>query len=89
MSQPTPSAGSLQVDGRSLDIREGDTLAACLMRAGLLAVRQSLTGELRGLYCGMGVCNECLLTVDGVRNVRACVTPARPGSLVLTGIAPQ
>lgn len=82
---PAP-IGSLLVDGRSLEVRPGDTLAACLLRAGVLALRPSLTGQPRGLYCGMGVCNDCLLTVDGVRNVRACVTLARPGSQVLTGL---
>ncbi len=78
---------TLTVDGQTLEVLPGDTLAACLMRAGLLTLRQSLTGEARGVYCGMGVCNECLLTVDGARNVRACVTPARPGAVVTMGRA--
>ena len=35
------------------------------------------SGEARGYFCGMGVCQDCLVTVDGVPNVRACVTPVR------------
>jgi predicted molibdopterin-dependent oxidoreductase YjgC len=36
------------------------------------------------MYCAIGVCNECLVTVDGVHNMRACVTKARPGAVVRT-----
>lgn len=63
-------------------IAAGDTLGACLMRAGLLTLRRSRTGEPRGLYCAIGVCNECLLNVNDQPNVRACVTPAQPGAQV-------
>jgi len=78
--------GRLSVDGESIPIFAGDTLGACLLRAGRLATRRSRLGQPRGLYCGIGICNECLLTVDGRPNMRACVTPASPGAIVETGI---
>ena len=87
MPRPRHDAiGSLTVDGEAIAITAGDTLGACLMRAGRLATRLSRGGRPRGVYCGIGVCNECLLTVDGRPNVRACVTLARPGAVVETGI---
>ena len=79
--------GTLTVDDREIAIMEGDVLGACLMRAGVLTTRHSRSGEPRGLYCAMGVCNECLVTVDGRSNVRACVTSAQPGARVQTGRA--
>jgi len=77
--------GTLDVDGSEVMIREGDTLGACLMRANVLVMHLSRSGEPRGIYCGMGFCHECFVTVDGVPKVRACITQARPGTRVLTG----
>lgn len=75
---------TLSVDGEPVAIADGDSLAACLMRSGRIAFRRSLKGQLRGVYCGIGVCNECLVTLDGRPNIRACVTDARPGAIVET-----
>lgn len=85
----TKTLGTLTVDGDVLTIKAGDTLASCIMRSGQLGLRRSRHGQLRGLYCAIGVCNECLVTVDGRPNVRACITPARPGARVETGVGPQ
>ena len=38
----------------------------------------------RGLFCGIGACQDCLVTVDGVDGVRACVAPATPGTAITT-----
>ncbi len=64
--------------GRLLTAREGQTVAAVLSEAGIRVFRQTATGKPRGLFCGMGVCFECLVTVDGVPDQRACITPVRP-----------
>lgn len=80
------SAGTLTVDGEPMAFADGDTLAACLIRAGRFAMRRSRAGEQRGVFCGIGICNDCLVAVDGVPNVRACVTDARDGLAVQTGI---
>jgi predicted molibdopterin-dependent oxidoreductase YjgC len=84
MQHPMPPIGTIIVDDREIDIYEGDTLGSCLMRAGVLATRRSRSGQLRGLYCAIGVCNDCLVSVNGIGNVRACMTVAEPGVRVDT-----
>jgi len=88
MPNPIPALGKVIVDGQEIDILPGDTLGACMMRAGVLATRRSRSGQLRGLYCAIGVCNECLVSVDGIDNFRACMTVAEPGARVDTGREP-
>lgn len=69
-------------EDRPISARPGWTLAAALANAGELALRETRTGPPRGVFCGMGVCQDCLVTVDGVPNRRACVEPARAGLAV-------
>lgn len=64
---------------------EGATLAAARAKQGIDATRTSVSGEPRGPLCGMGICFECRVTVDGQPHVRACQTPAREGMEVRTG----
>jgi hypothetical protein len=80
-------AGTLLVDRHAIEFHAFDTIASCLMRAGILALRSSLQGEPRGVFCGIGVCNDCLVTVDGQPNRRACQVEATPGLVVLTNRA--
>ena len=70
---------SLTLDGRSVNAYEGETVAAVLLAEGHIATRKTRSGSPRGVYCGMGVCFECLVVVDGVPNTRACVTWVREG----------
>jgi D-hydroxyproline dehydrogenase subunit gamma len=74
----------IEVDGRSVVAYEGETVAAALVASGVTTLRHGPDGSPRGLFCGMGICFECLMTVDGVPNVRVCVTAARPGMRVQT-----
>ncbi|MBV8753915.1 MAG: (2Fe-2S)-binding protein [Hyphomicrobiales bacterium] len=68
------------IDGRSVSVRAGDTVAAALIAAGVLASRVSdVSGAKRAPYCMMGVCFECLVTVDGVGNRQGCLVPVAPG----------
>lgn len=76
--------GMIKVNDRPVEVVEGDTFASCMMRAGILVHRRLGSGEPRGLYCAMGICNDCLVIVDGIRNVRACLTMAWPGASVET-----
>ena len=71
-------------DGRSIAARPGQSLAAALTEAGQWAFRGTVRGAQRGIFCGMGVCQDCLVTVDGTPNRRACMTPASPGLRVQT-----
>jgi thioredoxin reductase len=65
---------TLDVEGRPVAARMGDTLAAALWAGGVTELRETARGERRGLFCGMGVCNECLVSVDGRQGERACMT---------------
>jgi hypothetical protein len=71
-------------DGREIPFEPGDTYAAALLRAGVAEVRRSLGETPRGLYCGIGVCMECEIRVEGVP-VRACMVEARPADVTTGG----
>src|SRR5512137_3050948 len=71
------------VDGEPVQAYPGETVATVLLATGRQTFRH--TDHLhvpRGLFCGMGVCFDCLVTIDGLRDQRACMTPARPGMRV-------
>lgn len=72
----------LTLDGRPVTAYEGESVAALLLAEGITATRVTSGGEPRGVYCGMGVCFDCLVVVDGVPNTRACVTWVREGMTV-------
>ncbi len=75
----------IEVDGQTITAYEGESLAAALLAAGISTFRISRkTLEPRGLYCGMGICYECLVMVDGVHAQRACITPVTAGMKVET-----
>ena len=73
------------VDGKPVMARQGDTIASALVAEGVRVLRYSTKrGEPRGMFCAIGRCTDCAMTVDGVPNVRTCMTPARPGMVVET-----
>src|SRR5437763_1987779 len=72
---------SVTFEGRAVECVDGDTVAAALVDAGELACRTDRSGGSRGVFCGMGVCQDCVVLVDGVP-ARACMTPARAGSTI-------
>ncbi|MGA7203667.1 MAG: (2Fe-2S)-binding protein [Specibacter sp.] len=76
----------LTLDGVPVPARHGQTVGAALTDAGIVSWRTTRNaGRPRGLFCGIGVCFDCLLTADGVPNQRACLTPARDGMVLETG----
>jgi predicted molibdopterin-dependent oxidoreductase YjgC len=76
---------SFRFDGQEVRAYPGETVAAALLAADLRKFRSTAKAGLpRGLYCGMGVCWECLVVVDGRPSNRACMTEARPGMRVET-----
>lgn len=76
---------SISFDGEPIDALPGQTIAAALIAAGQRSWRITRqTGEARGLFCGIGVCFDCLVTVNGVTSVRACLATAMPGDVVTT-----
>jgi predicted molibdopterin-dependent oxidoreductase YjgC len=75
----------VRVDGAEVTAYDGDSVAAVLVRDGRVSWRRTRHGDRpRGLFCGIGACQDCLVTVDGVAGVRACVAPAREGSSITT-----
>lgn len=69
--------------GRSIRAYPGETVGAALMAAGVTTFRTTRRfGRPRGLFCGIGVCFDCLLIVDGAPNQRACLTAAHPNMVV-------
>ena len=65
---------SFTFEGQPLEGRYGESLAAALMAAGIRGFRRTRGGAERGIFCGMGVCQDCLVQVDGQANQRACMT---------------
>jgi sarcosine oxidase subunit alpha len=69
----------IQVNGRPLNVPVGTSAAAAVAMAGGWTLRRSVTGQPRGPVCGMGICFECRLTIDGEPHRRSCQTPCVPG----------
>lgn len=73
------------VDGRPVLAREGEMIAAALIANGISTFRYTAHhNKPRGIYCGIGRCTDCVMVVDGVPNVRTCVTQVREGMHVTT-----
>jgi D-hydroxyproline dehydrogenase subunit gamma len=79
-----PDAVTILVDGRPLRAPRGTTVAAALLNAGITTFRRSVSGEPRAPLCGMGVCFECRLAINGVEHCRACQTLCEDGMEVRT-----
>lgn len=94
--RPCAEAVGITFDGRPISALPGETVAAALSAAGELTLRYTASGSPRGLHCGMGACFDCLVTIDGRANQRACLAkieagmrverapPARPAPLAPT-----
>ena len=79
------SAFDILLDGRKLRAYEGESVAAAILASGIRILRVTRKRrEPRSLFCSIGVCQECLMVIDGRPNVPACQTPARPGMVVNT-----
>jgi NADH dehydrogenase/NADH:ubiquinone oxidoreductase subunit G len=84
------AAVTIWIDGQPTEAYAGETVAAALLASGKRVFRLTDKSRApRGLYCGMGVCFDCLVTVDGEALVRACVTPVRAGMMIETGATPR
>jgi sarcosine oxidase subunit alpha len=74
----------LRVNGREITVPIGSVVAAAVERAGIAGPRKSVNGEKRGPLCGMGICMECRVTINGRPHQRGCETLCEPGMEVLT-----
>ena len=73
----------LSIDGTTVEARAGDSVAAAMLAAGIGRCRTTpVSGAPRGPYCMMGVCFDCLVTIDGVGNRQGCLVRVRDGMRV-------
>ena len=78
-------AFEIVVDGRRVLAHEGETIGAALIAAGICGLRRTAKrNEPRGMFCGIGLCHECAMVINGAPNTRACQTLATPGCTVET-----
>ena len=76
---------SFTYDGQKLQGYEGEPIAAALKAAGIMIHRYTKKEHKpRGIFCAIGRCTDCVMVVDGVPNVRTCVTPLQEGMKVQT-----
>ena len=74
----------IRVNGQALRVREGTVVAAAIAQAGVTRFRRSITGEARGPLCGMGICMECRVTINGNQHCRSCQTLCENGMEIQT-----
>lgn len=73
------------IDGKKISAYKGEPIAASLAAIGIRVLRYtSKNKEPCGIFCAIGQCTDCVMTVDGVPNVRTCITPVKEGMRVET-----
>ena len=83
-----PDAMRLTIDGQAVAATPGENVATAALAAGIVPTRRApVSGAPRAPYCLMGVCFECLMTIDGRSNRQACMTPVKAGMVVEPQIA--
>ena len=78
---------TLSVNSRAVSVAPGVSVAAAIAIAGSIVTRRSVGGAARAPLCGMGVCQECRVTIDGRMHQLSCQTPCAEGMQVVTGSA--
>lgn len=75
----------IEVDGETIVAVAGEPIAAALLAAGRMTLRYTQKRhEPRGVFCAIGRCTDCMMVVDGISNVRTCITPVRAGMRIRT-----
>lgn len=72
MNQQATERVKISVDGVDVIVSAGTSVAAAVLTAGISRFRRSVTGEARSALCGMGICFECRVTIDGRAHARSC-----------------
>ena len=76
---------TVKINGQPYKAIEGEMIAAVLMANGIRVHRHTTKKhEPRGVFCGIGQCTDCVMTVNGKPNVRACITPVEDGMVIET-----
>lgn len=75
---------TVRLDGQAVEAAEGETVLTVIQALGRRQVACNDHGQLSGAYCGMGICQCCLVKIDGRHKRRACQTLVRPGMQIET-----
>ena len=84
MNPQTTKSVKISVDGADVIVHAGTSVAAAVLSAGVTRFRRSVTGEARSALCGMGICFECRVTIDGKAHARSCQIICSDGMIVRT-----
>ena len=79
-----PETVVLVVDGVSVEMPAGSMVSAAILKTGTTSFRRSVTGEPRGPLCGMGICFECRVVINGEPHCRSCQAVCKDGMDVRT-----
>ncbi|WP_434557534.1 cyanide-forming glycine dehydrogenase subunit HcnA [Pseudomonas sp. Z5-35] len=83
--QPLKQADmTVRLDGQTVNAAQGETVLTVIQAVGRRQVARNDHGQISGAYCGMGVCQCCLVKIDGRHKRRACQTLVRPGMQIET-----
>ena len=73
------------LDGVPVKVEKGQMIAAALLEKGIRINRYTRKNhEARGIFCGIGQCTDCVMVVNGQRNVKTCITPVEEGMVIET-----
>ena len=82
---PETDMVTILVGGRPVQARKGEMILAALLAEGIIVNRYTTKKhEPRGLFCGIGQCTDCMMIVNGIPNIRTCITPVEDGMTVET-----
>lgn len=81
----SPEEVTVFIDGKPCKAKKGEVIAAAMLANGFLTHRYTAKRhEPRGIYCGIGQCTDCVMTVNGAPNVRTCITEVAQGMVIET-----
>lgn len=75
---------SLQINNQTVSVEDGCSVAVAILENDMASFRQSVTGEPRFPLCGMGICFECRVTINGVKHQRSCQILVEEGMIIET-----
>ena len=81
---PMPDQIQLRINGKTVSVAAGTVVAAAVAQAGQTRFRRSVGGQVRGPLCGMGICMECAVTINGQAHSKSCQTVCEPEMEVTT-----
>jgi len=86
---PEPKTVTVYINDKPFTAQDGEMMASVLLRENMTATHTSPQGQPRGPYCMMGVCYDCMITLEDGRNEQACLTPAEEGLKICLSADPS